>query len=144
MLINGRDYVVRPPASFLRRGGARRGDDLAAPPDRFIQRPYRPLLSERFERYESTTAEVTSGDTDAIVIRFSGYPDSIVLHSRTFGALFTLCDFLQRAEDPIIVHQDAQVETHISRPIVKVRNLVAGSNAVVFVTGKWATRREAD
>jgi len=144
VLINGREYAERPPASTSRRGGARRGDPLAAPPDRFIVRPDHPLLAERFERYESTEAEFTASDTDQVVIRFSGYPDSITLHARAFGALFTLSDFLGRDEDPIICHQDMQIETHISRPIVKVRNLIAASNAIVFVTGKWASKRERD
>lgn len=144
MNINGREYHVRPPGGQILRRGARRGDPLAAPPDRFVPRPYSPLLSERFERYEATEGEITLSDTDTVILRFSGYPDSIFLQARTFGALVTLCDFLEREEDPIVIHAGENFETHISRPIVKARNLTAGSNSLFSVHGKWATRREAD
>lgn len=144
MLIRGRLYAGRPARGDAARRGARRGDTLDAPPPRdHIPRPA-PRISEKFERYEGTQGEVTLGDTDSTVIHFSGYPDTIFVQARTFGALVTFTDFLGREESPMVVHAGENFETHISRPIVKARNLTAGSNSLLSVVGKWAERMEPD
>ncbi len=144
MLINGRQYAERPPASTTRRGGARRGDTLDAPAPRYVPPRPAPRISEKYERLEATNGEVSLADTDSTIIQFSGYPDTIFLQARAFGALVTLTDFLGRAEDPIVIHAGENFETHISRPIVKARNLTAASVCLFSVIGKWAERAEAD
>jgi hypothetical protein len=100
-----------------------------------------PQLAQKFQRYESTTAEVTLGDNDADVISFSGRPDAISVTARTFGALVKLTDRLGRETSYIEIPTGQPVWLPISREKVIAKNLVAGSNAVIFVTGAWA---EAD
>ncbi|MGH7393554.1 MAG: hypothetical protein ACREM3_29485 [Candidatus Rokuibacteriota bacterium] len=114
----------------------------AFPPLRLRAGGAAPTTTEKYERYESTPAEVTLGDTDTVVITFAGQPDSIVLEARTQGALFTLTDELGRETHAIAVQAGATQETHISRRRVLGRNLVAGMNAAAFVVGKWAERGE--
>jgi len=144
MFIRGKSYTDRPPRGDTARRGARRGDPLNRPPDREQESKRGPNVSGRFERYEGPATEQTLADTDAVIFRFSGYPDAIDLTARAFPAMFTLQDFLGHPESPIIVQVGQTVRTNISRPVVVARNAIAGSNALVGVTGKWHEPAERD
>jgi hypothetical protein len=96
------------------------------------------FTTERYYRFESTGAEVTLADTDATVKVFSGYPDKIVLHVRTGGALVTLTDQLGQETDEVIVHTDMPREVFLPRNVVKARNLVAGTNALLYAEAYYA------
>lgn len=104
--------------------------------------PNPPLVSERYERSESTTSEFASADTDAAVLTFSGMVDLVRLSARTNGALFTLTDRLDRETHVVTVLPNQTEEVHYRCERVKVRNLVAGSNAAVMVTGLYGSPAE--
>ncbi len=97
---------------------------------------------ERYERVDGPTGETALGDADAVVHNFAGAPDLIVLSARTFGALVTLTDRLNREQHAITVLPGQPVYVHASRDRVTARNLVAGSNAVLSVSGFWAAPAE--
>jgi len=99
------------------------------------------VTTERYYRFESTGAEITLGDTDTAVIVYSGYPDKIVLHARTGGALVTLSDRMSQETSEIVVHQDERVEVFLPRNVVVARNLVAGSNTAFFAEGYYTAPR---
>ena len=101
-----------------------------------------PVL-DQFLTYEALATATTLGDTDTEIGRFSGVPDSIVLTSSAFGALFTLRRRGSESGTLIRVLVGDTVETHLARDVVLARNAVAGSNAVVSVVGKWAAREPA-
>jgi hypothetical protein len=109
------------------------------PPSRVRATGELPKIAERFDRYQSTGAEVTLADLDGEVLRCSGRPDMVRLTSRTNGALFTLTDRVGAELDPVVVLAGFPVEVRTGRSIVQGRNLVAGNNAVVFVEAFWAS-----
>lgn len=102
-----------------------------------------PSAAIKYERAESG-AHQTIGDTAAEVASFSGYPDSIYLSAQTFGAIFTLQDFMQREICEIHCPPNTGKETFVRARRVLARNCVPASNAIVQVTGKWAERYEAE
>lgn len=93
--------------------------------------------NERFKRVESTAAETTLADTVGDVFTFSGHPDMIELHARTQPAYFVLDDIDGREADGIPVPANTSLTVYLARRRVRARNLVAGSNAVVSVTGYY-------
>jgi hypothetical protein len=95
------------------------------------------VVAERYYRFEATEAEVTLADTVGAVLTFSGYPDKIVLHARTGGALFTLTDRFNGEQSEVIVHADVPREVFLPRNVATARNLVAGTNAIVWVEGYY-------
>lgn len=114
----------------------------AYPPVRFRVVGPAPVLAEKYERYEATSGEVTLADTDATVLDFSGTPDCIEISARSFGAIVTLTDRLNREGHVIVVHPNSTRITYISRMRVVARNLTGGSNALLSVVGKWAAPGE--
>lgn len=105
------------------------------------QRPARPngaegLIAEKFPRYESS-GEVTCGDTLVDVHTFSGFPDNIDLMTRSFPAIVRLASKLGEETSDILVPVGTVIQTGISRPLVRARNAIAGSNAVLVAVGKW-------
>lgn len=101
-----------------------------------------PIVATKYERYESTNGPQTLADTDTELIRFSGRPDQITLSARAFGALVTLSDRVSRETHFVAVQAGETINSDISREIVTARNLLAGSNCILHVTGKWALPRE--
>lgn len=97
-----------------------------------------PSATLKYERIDGPTSETTLGDSDAVVFTFSGRPDSIYLATRSFPAIVTLTDRLNREQSVLLVPVGAAVETFISRERVIARNAIAGSNAILSVLGKWA------
>lgn len=97
----------------------------------------------RSDRYESNN-ETTLADTDATIITFSGRPDAIILQARSFPALVTLTDRMNRETSTILVQVGAALDAGISRERVIARNAIPGSNAILNVVGKWLTTRAAD
>lgn len=142
MLINGRQYAPPPRPAIADRGGARRGDPLAAPPFREHELYGRPAAATRYERAESSPL-TTAGDTNGELLRISGRPDSILLSAQAFGAIFVLVDFLGRTITEILVPAGDTHETYLAADRVDVRNAVAASAAVVMATAKWAERYES-
>lgn len=99
-----------------------------------------PALTEHYVSYETSNAETTLGDTDTEIIRFSGRPDSIVLTARTNGALVTIRQRGREGGTAITVPAGETIETDVRGEIILARNLVALSNAVLSVQGKWLAR----
>jgi hypothetical protein len=93
--------------------------------------------AEKYYRMESTGAEITVGDTDAVAFTFSGYPDKIHLHARTFAALVTVTDRFSGETSEIIVNPNNPADVFLPRNVVIARNLVAGSAALLFVEGYY-------
>lgn len=93
--------------------------------------------AERYYRMESSGAEITVTDADATVFTFSGYPDKIHFHSRTFAALVTLTDRFTGETDEIIVNPNNPADVFLPRNVVRARNLTAGSAALLFVEGYY-------
>ena len=109
--------------------------DLAAPPARERGAFGAGYSQERHHRYEGPAAYVTIADTLTAVYVFSGHPDRIDLSARTNPAFFVLDDLDGREADPIFVAAGTTVQVHVPRRRVQARNVVAGSNADVNVTG---------
>lgn len=103
-----------------------------------------PVVGELYERAEGIAAEATLADTEALVFTFSGRPDSIVVTARSFGARVRLTDELGRESAPFTVLAGESIETHLRARKVYAANLVAGSNALLSVHGKWAARRDPE
>jgi len=101
-----------------------------------------PLVATKFERYESSNPSGVAGDTDAILIAFSGRPDSIYLRCGAQDAVFTLTDRLGRETHTIMMPAFSINETFISRDTVWVRNRTPGLIANVQAVGKWAAPAE--
>jgi hypothetical protein len=112
------------------------------PEQRERERGPAPHVGDKYERYEGTPAEVTLADTEAVIITFSGKPDAISLSARSFGAVVRFTDRLGRDPDNIVILPNTTVHTHMSAERVLARNLTAGSNALLSVTGKWASPGE--
>jgi hypothetical protein len=143
MLINGRVFSSAPGRGDTSRRGARRGDTLAAPPEREGHQQYgRPRAATRYERAESSSL-TTSADAAATILRISGRPDSITLSAQAFGAIFELVDFLGRVITEIHVPAGGTQETYTAADRVTIRNAVAGSNAIGMAVAKWAEPYEA-
>lgn len=100
-------------------------------------------LADRYERYETTPATVTLGDTEGDVIRFSGEVDSVEVRVTTNPALLRFTDRAGRESDLVRVEAGVSYEPRIACSVVRGLNATAGNNAVVFVTGKWAKRAGA-
>lgn len=98
--------------------------------------------TERFGRYESPTTEFTCADTDATVIDFSGTPDAIYVEARLFSALVKLSDRLGRETSYFAIPVGQGIWLPIARDRVIAKNLVAGSNAAIWVTGAYASPDE--
>lgn len=98
---------------------------------------YPGVVPEHYYRMESTGAEVTVGDTNATVFTFSGYPDKIHIHVRTFSALVTLTDRFSGESDEVIINPNNPDYFWLPRNVVIARNLVAGSAALIFVEGYY-------
>jgi len=101
-----------------------------------------PAAPIKYERIDGPADQITLGDTDATIFRFSGRPDSIMLSANLFGALFTLTSRLGGEPTVLLVGAGETVETFVARDTVLARNAVAGSNAKVTVVGKWAALDE--
>jgi hypothetical protein len=101
-----------------------------------------PAAPIKYERIDGPADQVTLGDNDAEIFRFSGRPDSIMLSANLFGALFTLTSRLGGEPTVILVGAGETIETFVARDRVLARNAVAGSNSKVTVVGKWATLDE--
>jgi len=101
-----------------------------------------PAAAIKYERIDGPADQVTLGDTDATVYRFSGRPDSIMLSANLFAALFTLTSRLGGEPTVLMVGAGETVETFVARDTVLARNAIAGSNAKVTVVGKWAALDE--
>lgn len=97
----------------------------------------------KYGRAESSP-HTTLGDTNAVLVTFSGYPDAIDLSAMAFGAIFVLEDFLGRTITEYHVPAGQVAQTSIRAHRVSGRNCVAMSNALVMVTGKWAEPYEAE
>ncbi len=111
------------------------------------ERP-RPVLSApaavpKYERIDGPSGETTVGDTDTTVWTFSGTPDLIILSARSFGAQVTLTDRLDRETTRFTVLPGQPVYVQVGRERVTARNNVAGSAALLSVTGFWADKAEA-
>jgi hypothetical protein len=102
-----------------------------------------PNATPKYERAEGG-ALVTSADAAAECASFSGHPDTIVLTSQAFGAIFTLQDFMRRDICDLHVPAGGTQESFVRARRVMVRNAVAGSNALAMAVGKWAEYGEAD
>lgn len=109
------------------------------------RRPMGPAVrvQELYGRFESTGVEVTLGDADATVLDCSGTPQRFQLTARTNGALFTLTRRFGGETDEIIVLPNQTREIRLPRERVVARNLVAGSNAAIFVEAFYAAEEEA-
>jgi len=101
-----------------------------------------PAAPIKYERLDGPADQVTLGDADATIFRFSGRPDSIMLSSNLFAALFTLTSRLGGEPTVLLVGAGETIETFVARDTVLARNAVAGSNAKVTVVGKWAALDE--
>jgi len=103
----------------------------------------RPLpLMVAYERAEAS-AVFTCSNTDQRLITFSGTVDAVTLTATAFGAIFTLLDGIGRTICEYTVDEFSSHDAHIRCRAILVRNLTAGSNAIVQVVGKWAERGEA-
>lgn len=99
--------------------------------------------AEKYYRMESSGGEITVADADAVVFTFSGYPDKIHLHSRTFAALVTVTDRFTGEFSEIIVNPNNPADVFLPRNVVIARNLTAGSAALLFVEGYYFGPAEA-
>jgi hypothetical protein len=129
--------VVVIPAGALRSGFHEPHAPWGYPAPRRIEPQVPGYSSEKYYRMESSGAEITVTDTDAEVFRFSGYPDKIHLHSRTFAALVTLTDRFSSEVSEIIVNPNNPADVFLPRNVVIARNLTAGSAALLFVEGYY-------
>jgi hypothetical protein len=102
-----------------------------------------PRAALKYERAESSPL-TTITDTNARLIEFSGYPDSIDLSAQAFGAIFVLMDHERRTITEYHVPAGQAHVTYFRAFRVEVRNAVAGSNAIVMAVGKWAEEYEAE
>jgi hypothetical protein len=93
--------------------------------------------AEKYYRMESSGAEITVADADAIVFTFSGYPDKIHMHSRTNAALVRVTDRFTGESDEIIINPNNPADVFLPRNVVIARNLTAGSAALLFVEGYY-------
>jgi hypothetical protein len=98
----------------------------------------RPSAALKYARLDGTSADVTLGDTDSVVVIFAGRPDVIWLTARAFGAMFTLTNRVRSETTTIMVPAGQVIEVHASRDTVLGRNCEAGNNAIVTVVGGWA------
>jgi hypothetical protein len=97
-----------------------------------------PIVTSRFERYESTDGEVTQADALALVREFSGRADAFYIGARTNGALVQITDRLRRETHEITILAGTADWFYIPGDTVMGRNLVAGSNAALSVTAAFA------
>jgi hypothetical protein len=102
-----------------------------------------PSAALKYARAESSEL-VTVTNTDAEVLAFSGYPDSIILAAQAFGVIFTLQDFMQREITEILVPAGNVVETYQRARRVMARNAVTDSVGLAMATGQWAELYEAE
>jgi hypothetical protein len=100
------------------------------------------VTAERYQRAESSSL-TTLGDTNATVITFSGRPDAVQLSAQAFGAIFVLDDLVNRTLTELHIPAGASETIRVNPKIVRARNAVAGSNAIVMAVGLWAERGEA-
>lgn len=114
----------------------------AYPAPRTLDPPPQPSAVPRYERIDGPSGETTLGDSDATVHTFSGTPDLILLNARTNSAFVTLTDRLNRETHAVTVLVGNPVYVYVGRERVVARNLVAGNNALLSVTGFWAERNE--
>jgi hypothetical protein len=115
----------------------------ATPPTRPARAPEPRPGPPRYERLDGPGVEIVLTDLDADVWTFAGEPDLIILSARTFPAAVTLTDRLNREDRPITVPVGQVVNIAAPRSRVRGRNLVAGSVALLSVTGCWNARAEA-
>jgi hypothetical protein len=106
-------------------------------------RERRPLpltaLSDSFQRIQTTDGLVTLGDTDALLIEFSGAPDVIEVLVTTFDAIIRFTDRSRRIDSDVIVVAGGRYEHRGGGfDTLRARNRVGGSNAIVQAVGKWA------
>lgn len=112
-----------------------------APPERTRALDGAPLIGEKYERGEGLEGEFTCADTMGEAFRFSGWPDTIFIQARTFGAVVELTDEVGKGGRFLTIHAGENFETHYGAHIVRARNLTAGSNALLSIFGKWSERR---
>lgn len=112
------------------------------PPARGRAPGVRPGTGEKYERQQSS-GQVSATDTSALLIQFSGRPDTVVLSCHENGAIFTLSDRLSTDAEEILVPADVTHETHFAAERILVRNHAPGSTAHVCAVGKWAEPAES-
>lgn len=100
------------------------------------------ITAERYQRAESSSL-TTLGDTDAAVVTFSGRPDAVQFSAQAFGAIFVLDDLTNRTFSELHVPAGESITVRVNPKIVRARNAVAGSNAIVMAVGLWAETGEA-
>ena len=101
-----------------------------------------PGQPERYERYESTSAEITSTDDFVDAITFSGRVDAVRLSARTAGVRFRLSDRLDRQTHFVIVEAGITDEVRIPCERVAIRSLVDAAAGSAFITGMYAQPAE--
>lgn len=98
------------------------------------------VLSDRFPRHEATAGFVTTGNTLADVIVFSGTPDRVEIWVETNDVILALTDLLTREEARITLRAGQYWEPAIPCGRVQAMNAVAGFDGSIQVVGKWAQR----
>jgi hypothetical protein len=108
------------------------------------ERPLTAPLSAvpKYGRLDGPLTDTTLADTDATVFTFSGRPDKIILTARSFPALVTLTDRLNRETSTLMVPVNGVVSVELARERIVARNAIAGSNAVLGVVGMWGEAGE--
>jgi len=99
--------------------------------------------AEPYEQYEGTTGFVAVADAFGEIIRFSGYPDSIVLTARVAAARVRIRDLTGNAVGEIGVNAGSREETRLTGRIVEAQEVVAAAGAELSVVGKWRDRKPA-
>jgi len=98
------------------------------------------VLSDRFPRHESTSGFITTSNTLADVIVFSGKPDRVEIWVETNDVILALTDLLTREEARVTLRAGQYWEPSIPCGRVQAMNAVAGFNGSIQVVGKWAQR----
>ncbi len=111
------------------------------PLERRREQPETAPGAEPFAQYEGTVGFVAVADTFGEIIRFSGYPDSIVLTARVAAARVRIRDLTTNAVGEIGVNAGQQIETRLVGRIVEAQEVVAAAGAELSVVGKWRDRK---
>jgi len=96
-------------------------------------------LGDSFQRIQTTEGLITLGNADALLIEFSGEPDSIEVLVTAFDAVIRFTDRSRSRDVDVIVVAGTRYEHRGGGfDVLRASNRVAASNAIVQAVGKWA------
>jgi len=123
-------------------GLGRRGAIDPSPPARMRAPEPVPMVTEKFERYETVTFTLAAVATVQDAGQFSGRPDAIDLFASAAGVDVFLTDELGREESSLRLPALDWIHTDLSKRRVRVQDPTGVGLQVIRAVGKYASRGE--